>query len=159
MIRESFLSLIMTYLLVSICTSLKLKKPCYLSADSRAFYNNLNKIIISRRRRTMQIFKSYKTVLNRKYIIVYLIYFSFFLVNGPLEKIIPILFTSIGFDEKTYGVFLSLNTFIHIFLPGFVGFLAHKFNMYKIAIIGMILSLAGAFFQGLLQYNMFTFFL
>lgn len=104
------------------------------------------------------ILKSYKSVLNNNYILIYLIYFSFFLFNGPFEKIIPLTFEEIRFNEKLYGLFLSINNVVHIILPGFIAYIANKFNSFKIAIIAMLLSIIGAIGVGILpEYYLYIF--
>lgn len=101
----------------------------------------------------MNFIKSYKKVINYKYLSVYLIYFAFFIVNGPFEKIIPLLLEYKGFNESSYGIFLSIINVIHIFLPAFVAYLTRKINPYKIAVFAMVLSLLGGFFTGATSKN------
>lgn len=101
----------------------------------------------------MKFIKSYKKVINYKYLSIYLIYFAFFIVNGPFEKIIPLLMQYKGFNEASYGIFLSIINVIHIFLPAIVAYLTRKISPYKIAIFAMILSLLGGFFTGVTSQN------
>ncbi len=92
--------------------------------------------------------KSYKNVLKSNYIIIYIIYFSFFSFNGPLETSMPLLFEKIGLGERNYGYLLSIINILHVFLPGFVAYLANKINSSYIAILAMVLSLLGSIFLG-----------
>ncbi len=103
----------------------------------------------------LKFFKSYKSVLKRNYLLVYLIYFSFFLFNGPLEQIIPILFEQKGIGEEVYGIFLSLNNIIHIVLPSAVAYMAHRFDSFKIGIIAMAISLIGGCSVAFIDQNYF----
>ena len=86
-----------------------------------------------------KLINSYKNVANKKYIRIYLIYFFYFLLSGPLEQLLSVAVIEKGFNEAVYGVLLSVLNGIHIFLPGIVGILASTYNPYYIAIFSMIL--------------------
>lgn len=97
--------------------------------------------------------RSYKSVINKEYITIYLIYFLFFLSNGPVEKVIPVIFDNSGLDGSVYGFFLSVNNMVHVFLPFLISFLTVRYSSYLIAVIAMILSFCGSFFVGISDLN------
>ncbi len=107
----------------------------------------------------LNLFRQYRSVVDRRYIVIYAIYFSFFLFIGPLEDILPLLFEAKGFGKATFGVFLSFHNGINIFLPGIIAYLASKFSSYKISLVAMLLSLVGALLIGCLPGNNFYLFL
>lgn len=94
--------------------------------------------------KNINIYNSYKNVISKKYLLIYAIYFSFFILNGPLERLLSVLVISKGYSEVTYGVILSIINLIHIVLPGIVGVLASLNNSYTIAGFAMILAIIGS---------------
>lgn len=65
---------------------------------------------------------------------VYLIYFLYFLVDGPLEELLSYFFYSY-YGTSEYGVFLSILNLLNIVLPTFIAIVSYSFNVKKINII------------------------
>ncbi|HNV43163.1 MAG TPA: MFS transporter [Exilispira sp.] len=101
-------------------------------------------------------FSSYKKVINKKFFIIYFIYFSFFLANGPLETSIPLLFEHYGFHGNIYGAFLSTNSIINIILPSFIAYMAHRFSSMLFGMIAMLIGFFGAILAGCLPSCIYT---
>lgn len=70
----------------------------------------------------------------KKYENVYLIYFLYFLADGPLEELLSYFFYSY-YGTSEYGVFLSILNLLNIVLPTFIAIVSYSFNAKKINII------------------------
>ncbi len=70
----------------------------------------------------------------RQYKNVYLIYFLYFLADGPLEELLSYFFYSY-YGTSEYGIFLSILNLLNIVLPTFIAIVSYSFNVKKINII------------------------
>lgn len=99
----------------------------------------------------LNFFKSYQTLFSKGFILLYCIYFTFFLPNDVFERSIPLLFEYYNFPESVYGLLLSVNNAISIFLPTIVAGLSLRFGGKILGIIGLTIALIAAFLLGSFQ--------
>lgn len=97
----------------------------------------------------MSVVRSYKLMLKKNYLLIYFLYFSFFLFNGPLEQLLSLYFEENSTNLMLYGMFLSIISAIHIVLPGLVGYISHRWGHYLISVTGVSLCLVGAIAMGM----------
>jgi len=98
-----------------------------------------------------KIIPSYKDMFKKNYLYLFMIYFVFFFMNGPLEQSLVLLFQNMGFNEVFYGIFLSLNNAVGIFLPSAVAILTIKFKFKRVTIIGLLISITGGILLGIIS--------
>lgn len=79
----------------------------------------------------------------KKYKNVYLIYFLYFLADGPLEELLSYFFYSY-YSTSEYGTFLSVLNILNIVLPTFIAIASYNFNEKKINVIFSFLVVLGS---------------
>lgn len=54
------------------------------------------------------ILQSYKGMFRKKYVKIYLLYMLFFMVDGPVQNMLPVLLEEKGQPARYYGYLLAL---------------------------------------------------
>ena len=106
-----------------------------------------------------KLISSYKIFNTKQYRAIFLLYFVFFLANGPLEGSVAILVNYYGFSEHHYGIFLSFATFTFIFTPTIVAFISNKIDPHIIGVIGGLIGFASSLIIGLNLFGSWIIFL
>lgn len=87
------------------------------------------------------ILQSYKGMFRKKYIKIYLLYMFFFMVDGPVQNMLPVLLEEKGQPARYYGYLLALINACCVVVPGLAGILAVKFSAYRVAAVSMIAAI------------------
>lgn len=87
------------------------------------------------------IIQSYKGMFRKKYIKIYLLYMFFFMVDGPVQNMLPVLLEEKGQPARYYGYLLALINACCVVVPGLAGILAVKFSAYRVAAVSMIAAI------------------
>lgn len=103
--------------------------------------------------------KNYKQMFNKRYLVIYIVYFCVFFSLGSLDTLIPLDLEE-DFSSRTYGMFLTIMSFTEIFLPTCASFLSNKFGARKVTIYYFSLAIICAFFMEITNNsNVFVVFL
>lgn len=87
---------------------------------------------------------SYAVFYSPKYIGFFLLYFSFFLANAPLESAMPYLFQQAGMGAGAYGAFQSSAAFIFIFITPAISLLTVRRKYYSVCFFALFSSFLAA---------------
>ena len=87
------------------------------------------------------ILQSYKGMFRKKYVKIYLLYMLFFLVDGPVQNMLPVLLEEKGQPARYYGYLLALINACCVVVPGLVSILSVKYNAYRVAAVAMIAAI------------------
>ncbi|MDE6621873.1 MAG: MFS transporter [Lachnospiraceae bacterium] len=87
------------------------------------------------------ILQSYKGMFRKKYMKIYLLYMLFFMVDGPVQNMLPVLLEEKGQPARYYGYLLALINACCVVVPGLAGILAVKFSAYRVAAAAMIAAI------------------
>ncbi len=85
--------------------------------------------------------KSYQGMFNRKYVKIYLLYMLFFMVDGPMQDMLPVLMEEKGQPARYYGYLLALVNACCVIVPGLVSVISVKYNAYRVAVITMFVAI------------------
>lgn len=91
-------------------------------------------------------------VLHKSYNSIYLIYFFFFVSSGPLQNILSFFYFNY-FSGMEWGIFLSINNFVSVFIPTLTVSLCLNKDIFKVASFGVIISSLGGVLIGLFGSN------
>ncbi|MDE5697006.1 MAG: MFS transporter [Lachnospiraceae bacterium] len=86
--------------------------------------------------------KSYKGMFGRKYVKIYLLYMLFFMVDGPVQDMLPVLMEEKGQPARYYGYVLALVNACCVVIPGLVSIVSVKSSAYRVAVITMLAAVA-----------------
>lgn len=98
-----------------------------------------------------------KDVFSKKYFVIYLIYFFFYLANGPLEGLIAMAGAQIGGTAEKFGIFLSIIAIVDVFLPILIGGWYSKKGFFIVSVFAISIGAISSVFMGLFQ-NVFLFY-
>lgn len=84
--------------------------------------------------------KSYKEMFGKKYVKIYLLYMLFFMADGPVQNMMPILLEEKGQPARYYGYLLALVNACCVVVPGAVGIISVKYNAYRVAAVTMLVA-------------------
>ena len=87
------------------------------------------------------ILQSYKGMFRKKYVKIYLLYMLFFMVDGPVQNMLPVLLEEKGQPARYYGYLLALINACCVVVPGLVSILSVKYNAYRVAAVAMIAAI------------------
>ena len=87
------------------------------------------------------ILQSYKGMFRKKYVKIYLLYMLFFMVDGPVQNMLPVLLEEKGQPARYYGYLLALINACCVVVPGLVSILSVKYNAYRGAAAAMIAAI------------------
>ncbi len=87
------------------------------------------------------ILQSYKGMFRKKYVKIYLLYMLFFMVDGPVQNMLPVLLEEKGQPARYYGYLLALINACCVVVPGLVSILSVKYNAYRVAAAAMIAAI------------------
>lgn len=87
---------------------------------------------------------SYKVVLTKDNFVIFLFYFSFFIINGPLENLLTLYIKESGFTEFYIGIFISILSIINIFAPTIISYFSVRYGFFIITILGLGISFLAA---------------
>ena len=78
---------------------------------------------------------------NSKYVMIYLLYMLFFMVDEPVQDMLPVLMEEKGQPARYYGYLLALVNACCIIVPGLVSIISVKYNAYRVAVITMFVAI------------------
>lgn len=84
--------------------------------------------------------KSYRDMFGRKYVKIYLLYMLFFMVDGPVQDMLPVLMEEKGQPARYYGYLLALVNACCVVIPGLVSIISVKYNAYRVAVVTMLVA-------------------
>ena len=87
------------------------------------------------------ILQSYNGMFRKKYVNIYLLYMLFFMVDGPVQNMLPVLLEEKGQPARYYGYLLALINACCVVVPGLVSILSVKYNAYRVAAVAMIAAI------------------
>ena len=87
------------------------------------------------------ILQSYKGMFRKKYIKIYLLYMLFFMVDGPVQNMLPVLLEEKGQPARYYGYLLALINACCVVVPGLVSILSVRYSAYRVAAAAMIAAI------------------
>ena len=79
------------------------------------------------------ILQSYKGMFRKKYVKIYLLYMLFFMADGPVQNMLPVLLEEKGQPARYYGDLLALINACCFVVPGLVSILSVKYSAYRVA--------------------------
>lgn len=85
--------------------------------------------------------KSYKGMFGRKYVKIYLLYMLFFMVDGPVQDMLPVLMEEKGQPARYYSYLLALVNACCVVIPGLVSIISVKSSAYRVAVITMLIAI------------------
>ena len=85
--------------------------------------------------------KSYKDMFGRKYVKIYLLYMLFFMVDGPVQDMLPVLMEEKGQPARYYGYLLALVNACCVVIPGLVSIISVKYSAYRVAAVTMLVAI------------------
>lgn len=87
------------------------------------------------------ILQSYRGMFRKKYIKIYLLYMLFFMVDGPVQNMLPVLLEEKGQPARYYGYLLALINACCVVVPGLVSILSVRYSAYRVAAAAMIAAI------------------
>lgn len=87
-----------------------------------------------------ELLKSYKEMFRKKYVKIYLLYMLFFVADGPVQNMMPILMEEKGQSAHHYGYLLALVNACCVAVPGAAGIISAKYSAYRVAIVTMLVA-------------------
>lgn len=87
------------------------------------------------------ILQSYRGMFRKKYIKIYLLYMLFFMVDGPVQNMLPVLLEEKGQSARYYGYLLALINACCVVVPGLVSILSVRYSAYRVAAAAMIAAI------------------
>lgn len=87
------------------------------------------------------ILQSYRGMFRKKYIKIYLLYMLFFMVDGPVQNMLPVLLEEKGQPARYYGYLLALINACCVVVPGLVSILSVRYSAYRVAAAAMIVAI------------------
>lgn len=93
----------------------------------------------------------------KKYVSIYLIYFFFFMADGPIQEMVSVLLVEKGLSAKHYSFYLALVNACGAVLPMMVSLISAKWNANKVAVTVLAAAVTCGFLLGLTEVKVVIF--